>query len=52
MILRHVWRLEFRQDRDLLDDVIYLILGVFDIDDLDRNRFSGTSIDSMRDEES
>lgn len=51
MILCHIWRLEFRQDRDLLDDVIYLILGVFDIDNLDRNGFSGTSINPMRDRE-
>lgn len=37
MIPCHVRRVEFGQDSDLLDDILNFILGILDIDYLDRD---------------
>lgn len=46
MVLGHVGRLQFREDGDLLNDVVDFIFGVFDVDDLDCDRFAGPPINS------
>jgi hypothetical protein len=35
MVLGDIGGLQFRQDRNLLDDVVDLVLGIFDVDDFD-----------------
>ncbi len=46
MVLGDVGRAEFGQDGDLEDDVLNLVLGVLDIDDLDGDRFACSLVDA------
>lgn len=39
--------MEFGQDVDLLDDVVDFIFRIFDIDDLDGYRLTGSLIDTV-----
>jgi len=48
MILGHIWRLEFGQDGNFLNDILHLVLGIFDINDFDRYRFTSAFIDSRQ----
>jgi hypothetical protein len=50
MVLGDEGGIEFGQDGDLLNDVFDLVFGIFDVDDLDRDRLARTLIDtSIRD---
>jgi hypothetical protein len=45
MILRNIWRVEFGQDGNFLDNIFDFVFSIFDINDLDSNRIAGTFID-------
>jgi hypothetical protein len=47
MVSGHVWRVEFGQDGDLLNDILHLIFGILNIDYLDRDRFPRLFIDTV-----
>jgi hypothetical protein len=45
MILRNIWRVEFGQDGNFLDNIFDFVFSIFDINDLDGDRVAGTFID-------
>lgn len=44
MILRNIWRVEFGQDGNFLDNIFDFIFGIFDINDLDSDRITGRTL--------
>ena len=46
VILGHVGRLQLRKDGDLLDDILDLILGALDVDDLDGHGLARPLVDA------
>jgi hypothetical protein len=51
VVLGHIGRLQFRENGNLLNDVVHFIFGVFDVDYLDGNGLSSTPINSKSAEE-
>jgi len=47
VVLGDVWRVEPREDRNLLDDVVHFIFGVLDVNDFDRDRLSCSVVDAV-----
>lgn len=47
MVLGHIRGMELGQDGDFLYDIFNLVLGVFDINDLDGYRLAGPFIDPI-----
>lgn len=44
MVLGDIRRLQLGQDSNLLDDIIHIILGILDINNLDSDRLASASI--------
>lgn len=44
MILGNIGRLQLGQDRNLLDDIVDIVLSILDVNDFDSHRLSSASI--------
>ena len=46
IVLCDIWRLELREDGDLLDDILDLVLGALNVNDLDGDSFASALVDA------
>lgn len=47
MVFGDIWGFQLGQDRNLLDDVVHFVFGIFDVDDFNSHGFSGSSIHTV-----
>jgi hypothetical protein len=47
MVFGDIWGFQFGQDRNLLDDVVHFVFGIFNVDDFNGHGFSGPSIHTV-----
>ena len=50
MVFGNIGRFELGQDGNFLDDIVNIILSIFDVNDLDGHCFSGAPIDTIFDQ--
>ena len=46
IVSRNMGRVEFRENRDLRDNILDVVFGIFDINDFDRDGFATPFIDT------